>query len=106
MNMLIPKANIVRDRRYLDAVREMPCVLTYCQSSEILSVVPAHIRWGGSGGIGLKPSDDHVLPLRADLHNEQHRVGEVPFWREHITDELMMRALKALAREMYQEWKL
>jgi hypothetical protein len=32
-------------------------------------------------------------------------VGEVRFWREHVTDELLMRALKALAREMYREWK-
>jgi hypothetical protein len=103
--MLLPKREIVRDRKWLDHCHTLPCVLTHCVSSDILSVVPAHIRHGLGGGISLKPGDDTALPLRADLHNEQHRVGEVRFWREHVTDELLMRALKALAREMYREWK-
>lgn len=90
---------ILRDPKYLRAVREMPCVLTHTTPCD-----PAHIRHGFLG-IAEKPGDDLVLPLAHHLHREQHTVGEKQFWWNSITQELLMTALKALARERYREWK-
>lgn len=81
------------------AVAEMPCIL-----SGLTPCDPAHIRFGFYG-IGLKPGDNLVLPLAPHLHREQHAVGEALFWRAHLTTELLMSAIKALARERYKEWK-
>lgn len=55
--------------------------------------------------MGLKPPDNHVLPLAPGLHRKQHTMSEVRFWREHMTDHLMMTALIALAEKFYREWK-
>lgn len=93
------------ETKYLRAVRDMSCVITGQHANEFQSVVPAHIRWGLGGGTGLKPPDNRVLPLVASLHDLQHVQGEVPFWRAHVTDSLLMEALIALAEKRYREWK-
>lgn len=43
--------------------------------------VAAHVRMGGSGGVGLKPSDYRTVPLTDSEHRQQHQVGEKAFWR-------------------------
>ena len=107
--LLIPKRPPLRDPRYLDLVREMPCVLTGATPCD-----PAHIRWGLGGGASLKPGDDRVLPLRHDLHQMQHGMSEASFWHEAVAGrillasprmatELLMRGLIALARKRYRE---
>lgn len=50
---------IVKDRKYLDYLREQPCIITGLRSSEYDAVDPAHI---GTAGKGLK-TDDEALPL-------------------------------------------
>ena len=77
----------------------MPCILSNKTTCDA-----AHIRFGFYA-IGMKPGDDLVLPLSPELHRTQHAIGEVLFWRGHITSEVLMNALKALARERYAEWK-
>lgn len=92
---------IIRDRDYLDDIRaNQTCVLTHQPYPD-----PSHIRWGLGGGAGFKPSDNRVLPLAHILHvkSGQGR-GEVAFWREHVTDELLMGALIALAEKRYCEY--
>lgn len=100
MSLLIPKRQLIRDREYLNAMRDFDCVISGSSPCD-----PAHIRYGLQGGIGLKPPDDHALPLAPALHAAQHQTGEIRFWRQSVTDDLLMRALVALAEKIYAEWK-
>lgn len=100
--MKFPKATIVRDKAYLKWVRQQPCVITGRMGEDI---DPAHIRHGCFSA-GMKPGDDCVMALSHNLHMIQHNWGEETFWLKHVTDnpDLLMRALKALARENYREY--
>jgi len=125
--MLIPKDPALRDRKWLDELRNRPCVILG-HGSPVR--VGAHVRWRGNGGIALKPSDDRAVPLDSGLHVRQHNMGEVDFWREHLPqnpafkracwaalqrtgnipkdahpDELMMLAILAWASQEYRIWK-
>lgn len=91
------KVNRIRDPEWLKAVSEMPCVLTGRPQTQA-----AHIRYCHGGGMGLKPSDDRVVPLNHVLHAKQHSMGEVRFWRENISDGLLMSALIAYAEKLYR----
>jgi hypothetical protein len=96
------KIPLVRDPKWIKHVHGLPCVLTahvYVPEWSTTAVDPAHIRDGLGGGMGFKPSDDLVLPLRHDLHIEQHTDGERPFWRKHIFDreEFVMELLATYA---------
>lgn len=85
-------------------VRQQPCIITGRTGEDI---DPAHIRHGLGGGMGLKPSDDLVLPVVHAMHAKQHSLGEETFWFRAVVEDrdLLMRAIKALAREQYREWK-
>lgn len=105
--MLIPKQTRIRDAAYLKAVREMSCVVTGARSTEYMSVVPHHLTLGRFSA-GLKAGDNHVLPLRQDLHQELHQRGEFGFWVEcmdTMNSRILPEALKALAEQYYREWK-
>jgi hypothetical protein len=88
---------LVRDEAWLKELHDHPCVLTFATPCD-----PSHIRYGLGGGASFKPSDDRVLPLRPDLHRLSHRIGEVRFWREHVTDDLLMASLIAYAEKYYR----
>jgi hypothetical protein len=107
MTLMFPKTPRLVDEKYRIAVRSMPCVVTGYQwfDGAPLGVDPAHIRDGMGGGMGRKPDDNLILPLRHDLHLSEARLGEVAMWRINMTDDLMMRGLKALARETYEQWR-
>jgi hypothetical protein len=66
---------MIRDKRHLQFIRELECVL--CGSPYVEA---AHLRWGTDGGTGLKPSDCFVTPLCSPHHRLQHQVGEKTFW--------------------------
>lgn len=97
---------MIRDPAYLKALRDQPCIVTGRRATEDESVVPAHLRCA-SGGMGLKPDDRHVLPLLNSEHQEQHRTGELPYWRERIADDpvLLKTLLRLAARGYYEEWR-
>jgi hypothetical protein len=89
---------VIRDEAYRTAVRDQPCVLTHGTPSD-----PSHLRFRLGGGSGFKPSDDRILPLAPALHRLSHGGdGELAFWRAHLTDELLMDALIALAEKRYR----
>ena len=90
---------MVRDRKWLDHVREMNCMICNATPCD-----PAHIRVGGGGGIGMKPHDNHVVPLCHEHHREQHQIGERRFWSEACQrdPDLALRLLRAYARELYK----
>lgn len=92
---------MIRDRKYLDWVREQPCIVTGASPCD-----PAHIRWGLGGGMGLKPDDSRVLPLVHQLHQEQHQIGEVRFWLKQANEhpEFLMESLIKAAELDYRRW--
>lgn len=97
---MFPKSEIIRDRAWLDKVREMPCVV----SGWTGGCDPAHIRHGFNA-VAMKPSDNRVLPLRPDLHQRQHEIGEKAFWFEamHTNRDFMMDCVVAYAEKLYRE---
>lgn len=65
---------MVRDRKWLDHVRTLPCLVTGRRGHpEVETVDPAHI---GRGGTGIKSSDDEVIPLLHSVHLDCHQRGE------------------------------
>ena len=45
-----------------------------------------HVRLGGHGGMGLKPSDFRTVPLTDPEHRELHQKGEGSFWNSRGVD--------------------
>ena len=72
--MMFPKHKQWRDEKWLLAQREMACV--YSGHSE---VEVAHVRAGSHTGMSQKPHDHYTMPLRFDLHRQQHGMSEVAF---------------------------
>jgi hypothetical protein len=91
----------VTDRPYLDWLRGQPCILTGLRATDDMAVDPVHI---GTYGKGMK-TDDEALPIRHDLHARGHHAGEVTMLRMHAPDWLLRKAFRALAHEMYAEYR-
>lgn len=102
MNMLFPKAEIIRDRKYLDWLRDQPCIVTGKRDVE-----PAHLRLLGSGGIGTKPSDALAVSLHWELHRLQSTMGEGAAWLYCANEypEFLFKLLINEAKHRYQMWK-
>lgn len=92
----------IRDRKYLDWLRTQRCILSGLNASEYDAVDPMHV---GTRGKGLKSSDDEALPVLHQLHAKGHAIGEITMLREEAPDDVIRAAFRALAREMYREWK-
>jgi hypothetical protein len=89
--MLIPKTKAIRDKDHLAFIRQLPCCVSLKNSEPCHA---AHVRIGANGGMGMKPGDNFVLPLCADVHGRQHAIGESEFWGD-------MEKPKALAQFLY-----
>lgn len=98
---LIPKLNPVRDRQYLNWLRDQPCILTGWRATESSAVDPMHV---GTLGKGIKSSDDEALPVWHALHVAAHNHGEISMFRKQLPDHVLRDALRALAREYYREY--
>ena len=92
----------LRDRKYLDWLRGEPCIVTGLRGNDHETVDPAHI---GTRGKGIKSPDNEVLPLLHSIHQEAHNKGEMSVLREKLPDDVLRAALRALAREKYEEYK-
>lgn len=104
MTLMFPKPVEFRDRAWIKALREYPCVITGDYRNDYMDIVPAHLSFSGRG-MARKADDNHVLPIRADLHQLQHGMSEIRWWRTNLTDNLLEDALIALAEKLYQEWR-
>ena len=67
-----------RSARYLDFIRKQPCIITGSFPS-----VPHHTS---KAGIGLKGSDYLTVPLKPELHNELHTIGQKTFQDKYSVD--------------------
>lgn len=96
------KTAVLRDRKYLDWLRTQPCILSGRSGDGNETVDPMHI---GTAGVSMKSPDNEALPVLHSYHaNEGHQSGEVSMLRRRMPDWLIRDALRAYAREMYQEY--
>jgi hypothetical protein len=100
--MMLPKSRRFEDRRYLDWLRTQRCVLTGLYGNDSETVDPMHI---GTLGRGMKAHDYWALPVIHRLHAEAHQHGEARMFRMHLPDDVMISAMRAYAREMFERNK-
>lgn len=98
----IPKIVPIRDRKYLDHLRTLPCFVTGAMGCE-----PAHLRLLGSGGMGSKPSDARAVPLHWSLHRQQSQMGEPRAWMTWAQEypEFYFRLIIGRAEQDYEIWR-
>jgi hypothetical protein len=64
--------------------------MDFCETD----MVAHHVRMGGYGGMGMKPSDYRTLPLTAFQHVKLHSTVEKDYYEVHELDaETIMRDL-------------
>lgn len=108
MSFAFPKRPRVQKRKYLDAIHDMPCMVTgYERSTEGgPDVEPAHLN-SGNYARGMKASDWHVLPL---VHNQHKTHDQNPerFWLDAfaVDPHLMMEMVKGYAKWRCIRWTL
>jgi hypothetical protein len=71
-----------RNSTHLNFIRSLPCCTCGCAPRS----EAAHIRAGTDGGIGMKPSDRHTVPMCTECHRHQHTIGELAYWSRHGID--------------------
>lgn len=96
-----PKSPPLRDRAYLDWLREQRCIFTGRYGNDFESVVPAHI---GTAGKSMKSPDNEALPILDSVHKRMHQQGEISVLRD-APDGVIRAAFRALAREMYAGYR-
>ncbi len=100
----MPKRRDIPDgRKYLDSLRERPCVVT----GRVGNVEPAHLRLLGMGGTGIKPPDWCALSLHWELHRLQSQIGEGPAWKQWAVEhpDFLYRMLIEKAWADYEKWR-
>lgn len=95
----MPTGRIIRDPKYLAALREERCIVTGLYGTPDDPVEAVHI---GTAGKGIKTSDDEALPIRHSIHAEMHRRGEMTVLRERLADGILRLFARAYARERYR----
>ena len=94
-----PKTKTPRNPKYLEFVRSRAC----CVCGLKYTVVAHHIRMGGGGGTGIKPSDYRTVPLCDNHHKLLHQMGERSFWMipdAPNPENVVLRCLKGYVTEM------
>jgi len=77
-----PKCRPKKSRKYLDFVRELPCVVTGAREVEAAHLSYAMPKYGHYGrGKGSKAPDRWALPLSSAEHRRQHSMNEEAYWR-------------------------
>jgi len=72
----------IRCPEHLGWIRRQPCSVLDCRNQS----VPHHVRNGGDGGMGVKPSDSWAVPICQVHHSELHRIGHRSFEKKHGLD--------------------
>ena len=92
------KLVLVRDRKWLDDLRDHADIFTGTRGDPNNPVEAMHL---GTAGKGLKSSDDEALPVLHSLHVEAHQKGEVSMIRRHAPDWLLREMARCYARQYY-----
>jgi hypothetical protein len=81
---MLNKPYQVRSKRYLDWIREMPCIVCLIlDSTAVGPSEPHHVSNRVHGGVSTKASDYRVVPLCHFHHQQHHNVGKQTFSRQH-----------------------
>lgn len=88
----------VRDKKYLDSARDRYCEVSVLHDRE--TVVACHPRCCGTGGTGLKPSDDLVIFLCRGCHDELDQRVKADDWAG-AEDWLIRNILYPMLRRRY-----
>jgi hypothetical protein len=84
--LAISEPKRIRCKEHLRYVASQPCVICGRLPSH-----PHHVRYAQSRGIGLKVSDEFVIPLCAIHHRQLHQTTkEREWWQERKIDPLMI----------------
>lgn len=86
---------IIRDRRYLDSYAD-----ELCWSCGAKECVGAHVRYAGSGGTGIKPSDDFTFPACKKCHDAFDGRTQI----DGGADWIMRNVFMPMLRRRYQNW--
>jgi hypothetical protein len=94
----------IRDKKLLEYVRSLPCMITqdgeYCNGQY---VVPHHLTFIKSESrIGGKAGDDKTVSLCLLHHTALHSMGEKAFWQSWKID---LKTVEAIAKENYEIYK-
>jgi hypothetical protein len=73
----------MKDRKYLDWLREQQCFFSGFETTEYEAVDPCHPE---GGGMGMKASDQEACPAQHSLHARQHQIGWPAFLIEQIEE--------------------
>lgn len=87
----LPRGELPEFREWL---RWQPCEVTGFLATERGQVHPAHVRSWGSSGMDA----ENIIPLRWDLHAEQHNLGLKSFERKYRIN------CRRAARRKWREW--
>lgn len=101
--MGVRQSDIIRCAPHLRFLRSLECAvkgrsvgLTGIEHLCGGRIEAAHVRIGTDGGTGMKPGDNWAIPLCADAHAQQHRIGELSFSAAYRID------MKATAAELWK----
>lgn len=73
--------------KYLDFIRQLPCIVTGRRPVEAAHVSYAEPRLGKLGrGKGSKETDLWTVPLCPEEHQAQHRMEERAYWQQRGID--------------------
>jgi len=92
------KKERIQDKQWLAFAKEMNCMFCRVKND---TVIMHHIRAGGGGGMGMKPSDNLVVPTCFLCHSEIERIGEIPFYKQY---NFTVPELKSIAINMYERY--
>jgi len=99
MNMMIPKYEYVRDKKYREWIKELRC--SFCLTEYLLD--PHHVKFlggQGKGGKGKQPCDTRITPLCRPHHSLLHNwpAGEEAIW------EIWSRDPKKIMETLWEIW--
>jgi hypothetical protein len=97
--MLFPKQVLVRDRKYLNYVKTLPCYIRGCTNSNI---DPHHLMIKEERGMGRKASDIWATPACRQHHNQATNMQDEDFFELYG---FRYEKVKADAIQRYENWK-
>ena len=94
--LVIAEPKRLRDKAHLKFVASQPCIVCGRQPSD-----PHHLRFAQPRAIGLKVSDEFIVPLCRGHHRQLHQAGnEIAWW-----EDLNINALE-IAKRFWEESRM
>ena len=95
----VAKAKPVRNRKYLDWLRGLPCA--FCGQDAQRCEASHH----GKHGVGTKADDTGALPACSACHERHHRIGAPQPWLGARTPAERLEIYAVMAKQYRERWK-